>query len=57
MFADIAQDITITEITLEHYLPEIRSRRKPNTVYGYESSINLHVLPRWGHLHVLARYL
>lgn len=34
------------------YLAEKRERRKPDTVYGYESSINLHVLPRWGHLRV-----
>ena len=52
MFSDAAQTMTITEICNDHYLPEIRSRRKPNTVYGYESSINLHVLPRWGHLRV-----
>lgn len=43
---------TITEICNDHYLPEIRTRRKPDTVYGYESSINLHVLPRWGTLMV-----
>lgn len=52
MFSDAAQTMTITEICNDHYLPEIRSRRKPDTVYGYESSINLHVLPRWGHLRV-----
>lgn len=50
VFAEAAQDMTITEICNGHYLPEVRTRRKPNTVYGYESSINLHVLPRWGHL-------
>ena len=38
---------TIAEICAD-YLAEIRARRKPNTVYGYESSINLHVLPKWG---------
>lgn len=39
--------LTIAEIAQNHYLPEKRRRRQPNTVYGYESSINLHVLPRW----------
>lgn len=52
MFSDAAQTMTITEICNDHYLPEIRTRRKPDTVYGYESSINLHVLPRWGTLMV-----
>lgn len=43
------ENATIAEICAE-YLEEKRARRKPDTVYGYESSINLHVLPRWGHL-------
>lgn len=34
-------------IAEDFYLPEKRKRRQPNTVYGYESSIRLHVLPRW----------
>ena len=42
---------TIAEICVD-YLAEKRERRKPDTVYGYESSINLHVLPRWGELRV-----
>lgn len=42
---------TIAEICTD-YLIEKHERRKPDTVYGYESSINLHVLPRWGHLRV-----
>jgi len=42
---------TITEICND-YLTEKRERRKPDTVYGYESSINRHVLPRWGALRV-----
>lgn len=45
--AEQAFDMTIGVITRDHYLPEKRKRRKPNTVYGYESSINLHVLPKW----------
>lgn len=43
------ENATIAEICTD-YLAEKRERRKPDTVYGYESSINLHVLPRWGHL-------
>lgn len=39
--------ITIGEIALGHYLPEKRKRKRTNTVDGYESSIRLHVLPRW----------
>ena len=42
---------TIAEICTD-YLIEKHERRKPNTVNGYESSINLHVLPRWGELRV-----
>lgn len=42
---------TIEEICAD-YLEEKRERRKPNTVYGYESSINLHVIPRWGDMKV-----
>lgn len=42
-----ALKLTIREICEEYYLPEKRKRRQPDTVYGYESSINLHVLPRW----------
>lgn len=37
----------IDQIAEELYLPEKRKRREPDTVYGYESSIRLHVLPRW----------
>lgn len=40
-------DLTIGEIALEHYLPEKRKRKRTHTVDGYESSIRLHVLPRW----------
>ncbi len=39
--------LPIDRIALDHYLPEKRKRRKPNTCYGYESSINLHVIPKW----------
>ena len=48
--ADIAMKMTICEIAFDHYLPEKRKRRQPDTVYGYESSINLHVIPMWGHM-------
>lgn len=40
--------MTIAEIALEHYLPAKRQRRRTNTVDGYESSIRLYVVPRWG---------
>lgn len=43
-----ALSMTLEQITNGYYLPEKRKRRKPGTVYGYESSINLHVLPKWG---------
>lgn len=43
-------ELTISEITCDHYLPEKRHRRRANTVEGYESSLNLHVLPKWGAL-------
>lgn len=39
--------MAIGEIALNHYLPAKRQRRRTNTVDGYESSIRLHVLPRW----------
>lgn len=45
--AEHAVRMTIGEIADAHYLPDKRARRQPNTVYGYESAINLHVLPRW----------
>ena len=43
--------LTIGQIALEHYLPAKRSRRRTNTVDGYESSIRLHVLPLGGRDH------
>lgn len=48
MNAELAMKLTIAEIANDHYLPDRRKRRKPNTIYGYESSINLHVIPKWG---------
>lgn len=42
--------LTIEQIANDYYLPEKRATRRANTVEGYESSINLHVLPRWGRL-------
>lgn len=40
--------LTIGDIALNHYLPAKRQRRRTNTVDGYESSIRLYVVPRWG---------
>lgn len=40
--------MTIGQIATEHYLPEKAKRRRPTTVYGYRSSIERHVLPKWG---------
>ena len=49
--ADEAMGLTIAEMTTDHYLPAKRKRgRRPNTLYGYESSLNLHALPRFGDL-------
>lgn len=45
-----AIQLTIAQIANNYYLPAKRQRRQPNTLYGYESSINLHVLPRFGSL-------
>ena len=45
-------NLTIGEIALEHYLPEKRRRKRANTVDGYVSSINLHVLPKWGDMRI-----
>lgn len=42
------EEMTIAEIAFEHYLPAKRQRRRTNTVDGYESSIRLYVVPRWG---------
>lgn len=50
--ADQAIELTIAEIWSEHYLPEKTNRRRANTVEGYVSSVELHVLPRWGGLTV-----
>lgn len=43
-------EMTISEIVESHYLPEKRSRRRATTVEGYESSLNLYVLPEFGEL-------
>lgn len=42
------KNLTIEQITYDHYLPEKRARRRANTVEGYESSLGLHVIPAWG---------
>lgn len=52
MTTEAAMKLTIGEIVEHHYLPEKRARRRANTVYGYESSLNLHVLPRWGDVRI-----
>lgn len=43
-----AAELTLEEIVRDHYLPAISKRRRANTVNGYVSSLELHVLPRWG---------
>ena len=40
--------MNIAEIYESHYLPEKSKKRRPSTVAGYDSSVRLHVLPRWG---------
>ena len=40
--------LTIEELATNYYLPEKRIRRRANTVDGYESSINKHVIPAFG---------
>lgn len=46
----MTEAMTISTIVAEHYLPEKRRRRRATTVEGYESSLNLHVVPRFGDL-------
>lgn len=38
----------LIDIYENHYLPEKTSKRAASTVAGYDSSMRLHVLPRWG---------
>lgn len=52
MDAAEAMGMTLEEIVEGHYLPDKRARRRTNTVEGYESSLRLHVLPRFGGLTV-----
>lgn len=40
--------MNIAAIYEDHYLPEKSKKRRPSTVAGYDSSVRLHVLPRWG---------
>ena len=40
--------MNIEEIYENHYLPEKARKRRASTVVGYDSSVRLHVLPRWG---------
>lgn len=41
-------DMNIKDIYFQHYLPNKQVNRAASTIAGYESSMNLHVLPRWG---------
>ncbi len=45
-----AIELNIGEIWHEYYLPEKTARRRADTVAGYVSSAELHVLPRWSSL-------
>lgn len=38
----------IIDIYENHYLPEKKAKRAESTVAGYDSSMRLYVLPRWG---------
>lgn len=38
----------IIDIYEQHYLPDKSSKRAASTIAGYESSMHLHVLPKWG---------
>lgn len=40
--------MNIKNIYEQHYLPEKKQKRAASTVAGYDSSIRLYVLPRWG---------
>lgn len=38
----------ITDIYEQHYLPNKSAKRAASTIAGYDSSMRLHVLPKWG---------
>lgn len=40
--------MNIAEIYEQHYYPEQAKECRANTIEGYDSSVRLHVLPRWG---------
>ena len=42
--------MNLTTIAREHYLPAMAKRNCPDTAEGYRSSIELHVIPRFGDL-------
>lgn len=42
--------MNLTTIAREHYLPAMEKRNCPDTADGYRSSIELHVLPRFGEM-------
>lgn len=50
--ADDAMEMTISEIAGGCYMPEKEARRRPNTCYGYASSLRRHVLPKWGGMRI-----
>lgn len=50
--ADEAMELTLSEIAENCYMPEKEARRRPNTCYGYASSLRLHVLPKWGDMRI-----
>ncbi len=42
--------MNLTTIAREHYLPAMEKRNCPDTAEGYRSSIELHVIPRFGEM-------
>lgn len=42
--------MNLTTIAREHYLPAMAKRNCPDTAEGYRSSIELHVIPRFGNM-------
>ena len=40
--------MNIKQIYNDHYLPDKAAKRAASTIAGYDSSMHLHVLPKWG---------
>lgn len=40
--------MNIAEIYEQHYYPAKSKKCRASTMVGYDSSVRLHVLPRWG---------